>query len=111
MIAYFYTKLITIEPLLEEMDSLELSDQEREHLSDLIDSSLYHVILDQILLNLSEEDKRTFLEKFSDNPNDDQLLEFLNQKVENIEDKIKKASDELITKMHQDVKQSKRLKP
>ena len=91
------------------MDSLDLSEEEREHLSNLIDSSLHHVILDQILSNLSDEDKKVFLKKFSDNPNDDKLLEFLNQKVENIEDKIKNVSDELVTKMHSDVKQSRRL--
>ncbi len=109
MVVSFYTKLITIEPLLQEMDSLDLSEEEREHLSNLIDSSLHHVILDQILSNLSDEDKKVFLKKFSDNPNDDKLLEFLNQKVENIEDKIKNVSDELVTKMHSDVKQSRRL--
>ena len=105
MVVSFYTKLITIEPLLEEMNSLELSQEEREHLSELIDSSLHHAILDQILSNLSDEDKRVFLKRFSDDPEDTGLLEFLNQKVENIEDKIKKTSDELVNKMHKDIKE------
>lgn len=110
MTIFFYTKLITVEPLLIEMESLNLSQEEREHLSELIDSSLHHTILDQILSNLNEEDKRVFLMRLSKNPEDETLLEFLNQKVENIEDGIKKVSDELIAKMHKDLKTAKTLR-
>lgn len=108
---YFYTKIIEVETLIEELHSMDLSDRERVHLAALVDSSVHHVILDEILSNLSESDKKAFLHRFKDNPGDEKLLEFLAEKVDGIEEKIKKAADELISEMHKDIKKAKRKKP
>ena len=103
----FYQKYIVIESLIEELDSMDLSDDERNHLSKLVDSSLHHTILDEILFNLSPEDKRVFLAKMSEDPEDEKLMEFLNEKIDNIEDKIRKVSEDLIKEMHKDIKEAK----
>lgn len=104
---FFYTKYIEIENLITELHGLDLSDKEREHLALLVDSSLHHVILDEILSSLKEEDKKLFLNLFKEDPSSEKLIEFLKEKVEGIEEKIKKASEDLIKEMHKDVKKAK----
>lgn len=107
---YFFTRFIVINQLIEELDTIDLSNEEKTHLSGLIDSSIHHAILDEILSNLNEEDKKIFLKKLHEKTSDDEILEFLNQKVENIEEKIKNVTKELVKEMHKDIKQAKKIK-
>lgn len=104
---FFYAKYIEIENLITELHSLDLNDEQKIHLANLIDSSLNHVILDKILSNLKVEDKNIFLNLLKENPENEELIEFLKNKIEGIEEKIKKVSEELIKEMHEDVKKAK----
>lgn len=105
----FYTHLIEYESILVELDKLELSDDEKRHLAALIDENLHHKILDAVLSELSEEDKKTFLLYHHHNEHD-KLWKLLNEKVDKIEDKIKKAADDLKEEMRKDIKESQRLR-
>lgn len=104
---YFYTKYLFLEEFLSEFHTLDLSKEEKSHLSYLVDSSLHHVILDEILSNLKVEDKNIFLNLLKENPENEELIEFLKNKIEGIEEKIKKVSEELIKEMHNDIKKAK----
>lgn len=106
---YFYSHLIEIESVISELDKMELSDEQRIHLAALLDSSLHHTILDAILSQLSDQDKRVFLQYLNEN-DQDELWKFLNEKVDNIEDKIKKAAEDLKAEMHEDLKKAKETK-
>ena len=106
---YFYSKYIIVESLLEEMHSLELSTDERHILASLVDSQLHHVILDEILSNLTENDKKIFLNKINQDPQSEEIMDFLNEKIENIEGKISKVSDQLVKELHSDVKEAKKV--
>lgn len=105
----WYQKIITIEPILQELNEMDLSEEERAHLSALLDSSLHHAILDEILSNLAEEDKKLFLRMLHSNPDNEKLVEFLNEKIDHIEDKVKKVADDLVAEMHQEVKEAKKI--
>lgn len=107
---YFYTRIINIESVLEQLHSLELSEEEKVHLAALIDSSLHHTILDEVLNNLNEEDKKLFLKLLAKEEEHEKIMEFLNNKVENVEDKIKKVADDLVVEIHKDIKQAKEIK-
>lgn len=107
---YFYTKFVSIESISEELHSLDLSDDERIHLASLIDSSIHHAILDEILSALKEEDKKLFLKLFAKEEEQTKIMEFLDSKVEGIQGKIKKVADDLVTEMHKDIKDAKRSK-
>lgn len=107
---YFYSKFITIDSVVEELHSLDLSQEEKVHLASLVDSTLHHAILDEVLSNLNEDDKKLFLKLLSKDTEHDKLMEFLETKVEGIEEKIKKVSDELVVQMKKDVKEAKRRK-
>lgn len=102
----FYSHLIEIETLTTELDQLEMSDGEKAHLATLIDSSLHHTVLDAILSELSEEDKKVFMKHLSSEDHG-KVWELLNEKVEDVEGKIKKSADELKTQLHKDVREAK----
>ncbi len=85
---------------------MDLSQKEKTHLAHLLDSTLHHTILDAVLSELSEEDKKKFMEHLSREEND-KIWELLNSKVDNIEEKIKKTAEELKREMHKDIKEAK----
>ena len=103
---YFYSHIITTDTLHIALEELEVSTEEKEHLEMLIDSSMYHTILNAILSELSELDKKLFLEQLL-SENDDDILKFLQNKIDHIEDKIKSAADGLIQELHKDIKDVK----
>lgn len=108
--AYFYTKFIVVETLFMELHNLDLSDNERHHLASLVDSSLHHVILDEILSQLSSVDKKAFIYRLKENPEDLGIMDFLNEKIEGVESRIKKVADELVLEMNKDIKETQKLK-
>jgi hypothetical protein len=105
----FYTHLVDIEEILVDLDSLNLSDKEKKHLTELVDANLHSTILDAILSELSEEDKKVFLHHLSEQ-NNDKIWELLNEKTDKIEDKIKAAALEIKGEIHKDIKEAKEKK-
>ncbi len=60
MSKHFYSHLVQVESLIVGLDQMELSDKEKLHLAQLVDSHIHNVVLDTILSELSEEDKKNF---------------------------------------------------
>lgn len=104
---HFYQDLINTESLILSLSDLQLSEEERKHLLDLIDASLHHTVLDAILSELSEEDKKIFLKNLGTKDHK-RVWEHLHTKVEKIEDKIKAAAEELQKELHKDIKHTKK---
>lgn len=103
---HFYSHIIETESIVVELNQMGLTEEEKTHLVSLIDSNLYHTILDAILSELSKEDKKIFLKHLS-LENHDKIWELLNGKIKNIEDKIKKASEDLKEQLQKDIKEAK----
>lgn len=99
---YFYSHIIEIDSLLIELDKLDLNQKQKEHLTSLVDSSLHHAILDAIFSKLSDQDKRIFTNHLTVGK-DDKIWEFLNNKIEDVEQEIKKAVKGLKDEMHEDI--------
>lgn len=102
----FYSHLIEIESIIVELDKMDLTDEQKLHLAGLIDSSLHHTVLDAVLSELSDADKQIFLNHLKEDSHS-KIWQFLNEKVDNIEDKIKKAAEDLVKEMHEDIKKAK----
>ncbi len=102
---FFYSYLTEIESIITELDKLDLSLEQKVHLTNLIDSSLHHTILDAILSELTPTDKKVFLNHLKENDRI-KIWQFLNGKVDNIEEKIKNAAEDLKTKIHHDLKEA-----
>lgn len=102
---HFYSHIIETSSLSLALGDIELKQEERIHLIELVDSQLHHVILDTVLSHLSEEDKKIFLQHYSSDRHDE-IWKLLHEKVENIEDKIKKAAEDLKRELHKDIKEA-----
>ena len=105
----FYTHLIDIESVLVELDELHLNDLEKHHLTELLDANLHNTVLDAVLSELSDEDKKLFLKHLADDDHN-KIWELLNERIDNIEDKIKIAAEDIKKEMHKDIRDAKRLK-
>lgn len=105
MAKVFYSHIVEVQTIITELDKMDLSKEEKMHLGVLVDSSLNHVVLDAILSELSDEDKKTFLKHLSDEDHN-KLWEHLNAKVENIEEKIKRSAEEFKKELHRDIKEA-----
>lgn len=103
---FFYSHIIEIESIVLELDKLGLSQEQKNQLTSLVDSCLHHTVLDAILSELSADDKKTFL-KFLKGNKHDKIWQFLNEKVDKIEDKIKKAAEDLKLELHKDLKEAR----
>ncbi|MBI2430743.1 MAG: hypothetical protein HYV39_01870 [Candidatus Levybacteria bacterium] len=88
------------------LGDMDLSQEERLHLVSLVESNLHHTILDAVLSELSEEDKKIFLHHVAHNEHD-RVWELLNKKVENIEEKIKNAAESLKKELHKDIEDAR----
>lgn len=103
---FFYSHLIEIESIIIELDKLDLSSEQKAHLTGLIDSSLHHTVVDAVLSQLDPQDKKAFLQSLKEDDND-KIWKFLNEKVGSIEEKIKKAADDLKSELHEDLKEAR----
>ena len=103
---HFYSKLVTTDSFVAALNELNLTDDQKTHLLGIVESSLHHAILDAILSELSEKDKKIFLEKLDEN-NDEKIWNFLNEKIDKIEEKILQTAEGLKKELHQDIEETK----
>lgn len=103
----FYAHIVEIHTLTEKLDELDLKDDHKKQLSELIDATIHQTVLDVILSSLPPKDKELFIHKMHQNPDDAELMEFLKERVGDIEDQIKLAVKELKKELHEDIEESK----
>ncbi len=104
---HFFSHLIEIDTLHIELDDMDLSEHEKEDIKKLIDESIYHTVLDAVLSELSEEDKKIFLSHLMSEEHE-KIWHFVNGRVENIEDKIIRAAEDIKKELHQDIRKTKK---
>ncbi len=101
--AHFYSHIIKTDIIHEALDGVEIEGHERIELLQIAESGVHHVVIDTILSELSEEDKKKFLEHLSQEDHEN-IWGLLKEKVEGAEDKISKAAHSFLEKLHHDVK-------
>lgn len=106
---HFYHEYVEIESVFVELDSFGFSEEEKHHLSRLIDANLHHTVLDAILSELNETDKKQFLTHLQRSENT-KIWELLHDRVEGIEEKIKKAALEVKKELHEDIDEARLVK-
>lgn len=103
----FHEHLVETQELEIELDSLDLSTDEKGHLLELAHSSFYHVALDTVLSEIPEEHKKTFLENLASKSHVE-IWEHLNNIAQSLEEKIKEAIDGTKQSLLEDIKAAKR---
>ncbi|MDD2822842.1 MAG: hypothetical protein PHQ59_02050 [Candidatus Daviesbacteria bacterium] len=105
---YFYSHLVAIETITEKLDELDMTDSQRKHLAELIDSTIHQEVLDIIFSRLNETDKLLFIEQLKNDPSNPEIIKLLNEKAGDIESEIKEAVVKIKKELHEDVETAKR---
>lgn len=105
----FYDHLIVLEEVGVELDKHDLSSEEREEIEQIIEETVHHRVLDRILSHLPRHHHADFLDRFHRAPHDEELLKYLDEKIEesvekHIADEVGKLKRELL----EDIKSSKK---
>lgn len=103
---HFYHNLISIEDIMVELNSLDLSSEEKHELHTIAESTIHYHMVNIVLDELPEEDKRTFLHHL-DTVHHETTLSFLKNRIEDIEGKIKKTAEAVKKELIEDIKKVK----
>lgn len=109
MLKHFYSYIVESESIEIELESLDISEKEKEHLLRLIDSNIHHSVMDTVLSELGEDDKKEFLQHIK-NKNQEKIWKILYSKIQNTEEKIKKTAEDIKKEMLEDIKALKKVK-
>lgn len=104
---HFYTPLVAYEEIEIKIGELDASDAEKLHLEELAEANLHHTILNSVLGELSEVDKHKFLEHVASGQHDE-LWDHLREKIDDIEEKIKKTAEGFTKELHKDIEEAKK---
>lgn len=104
---HFYHSIVSMDSLQVRLDLTEWSDDEKAALMDLAERTVHHSILDLVLSQLSDDDKRLFLEHHA-HERHEAIWALLQNRIGSIEDKIKKTADDVTKKLHSDLKKAGR---
>lgn len=102
----FYSHLVQIDFLHEELDSLNLKPHEKEELLRHVHGSIHMTVLDVVLSDLPEEHKKTFLEHVAAE-NQIEVWRHLIKHTVGMEEKIKDKIIALAKEFAEDVKKTK----
>src|SRR3989344_6088576 len=103
---HFYSNLVDMDTLESDLDFLTLSKSEKDELLELAHVHVHQAVMDAILSELNDADKKRFLELMAEG-RDEKIWEHLNNKVERIEDRITEAAHAIKKEMREDIKKVK----
>ena len=107
MIRHFYSHIIETESITLELEDLNLSSEEKSHLIELMESSIHYKVMDTVLSELSDEDKKTVLSHVHAKKHEE-IWKLLYKKIDKVEDKIKKAAGGVKKELLRDIKEVKK---
>lgn len=99
---HFYSHLVSIDSVLIEIGTLEVTYEEREHLRNMAESTIHYAIMSEVLEDLTPEERKVFLQHVMKGEHD-KVWKLFDKKVEKIEEKILRASDEIKSILLQDI--------
>lgn len=100
---HFYTHIVEINILHKTLDEIEMEEHERKELIMIAEAGIHHVVIDTVLSELSEEDKKKFLTHLAED-NHDTIWAYLKEKTDDIEEKISTAAKKFLNKLNKDVR-------
>ncbi len=103
---HFYSHVVDTTSISIEIADMDLTQDERVHLLSLAESNIHHAVLDTVLSELPQEDKKEFLRHVRDD-NHDKIWDLLKTKAENIENKIRKTAEALKAELLKDIEETK----
>ena len=105
---FFYSHLVETSSISLELADMEMSSDERLHLVSLVEANIHSLVVDSVLSELPEEDKKVFLKNLLSDDHE-KTLKHLKTKIEKLEDKIKKAVEDIRQEFLKDLAEAKTL--
>lgn len=106
MKSVFYSHLVSFDDLSADLDTLEISEDEKKHLLKIAASSIHYELLNTALTNLPKEHKKNFLLHIH-NEDHEKAWHLLRDNSKDIEAKIKQKAKELKEEFKKDIKNLK----
>jgi len=100
---FFYKRLVKIDEFDTIFEKHELALKEKEELVLMVKDTIHHRVVETVLTHLPEENHKEFLKTFTKKPHDEGILDVLKEKIEDIEEKIKKAVENVKTEILADL--------
>lgn len=94
---------MSVDEIIVDLDGLDLRSHEKKELAKLAHMNLHTAIVDAVLSELTESDKKVFLEHLASEENE-KIWVHLNEKVEKIEEKIITAAEQMKRELKADIK-------
>jgi len=104
---HFYSHLIEIHEIYLSISEIDLKDEERSHLLSLAEANIHATVINTVLPELSEEDKKIFLKNLVAD-NHEETWKHLLTKAQDIESKLSKSLQELKKELLKDIEEAKK---
>jgi len=104
---HFYQHLIQIDPIYEELIKLDLEKYEQDELITIVHVQIHHVVVDTVLTELSEENKKIFLRHLHADAHD-KIWEHINKYIEHADNKIILAVEKLLSELQKDINEARK---
>lgn len=105
---HFYHHIIQIDSVHIALSDLDLAPHEKDHLITIVEENIYHSVVDTLLSELINQDKKTLLVLLSQKePDHGEIWNFIHFNIDDAEIKIKKTIEKLLKKIHEDIQLTK----
>jgi len=105
---FFYSHLIETWDISLKLTEMDLSEDEKNHLTALAEANIHSTVIDTVLSELSKEDKKIFLQNLVSN-NHEKTWEHLHGRIGKLEDKIINAVEKLKINLLMDLIKAKNI--
>ncbi len=106
---HFYAHLTETTDIVLELGELDLSSEERIHLLSLVEANIHSVVINTVLSNLDEENKKIFFNNLIANDHS-KTWEHLNKSTKDLENKIQEAIDLVKKELLKDIRRARNQK-
>ena len=106
---HFYAHLTETTDIVLELGELDMSPEERIHLLSLVEANIHSAVINTVLSDLNEENKKIFLNNLISN-NHFKTWEHLNKSTGDLENKIKETISIIKKELLEDLKKAKKIK-
>jgi Mg/Co/Ni transporter MgtE len=106
---HFYAHLTETTDIVLELGELDLSPEERIHLLSLVEANIHSAVINTVLSNLNEENKKIFLSNLISNDHP-KTWKHLNKSTEDLENKIKETIDSIKKELLKDIRKARNQK-
>ena len=105
---YFYAHIVDTDNVRNELELLDMTDDEKNHLLMTVESSMHHVVINTLLTDLPEEHKQAFMTHLAQDDHAN-IWEVLKKAFEKPEEKIRDAAAKLKQEFINDIRELKAL--